>query len=223
VYTGVVSYEALIRPDGLGATIIRDFANPEEIAAVLAESKNPEKVDWHDSHDTYENQRGLTIVQNHYSYALKLSAGDQTPFDAIPSTVALCRRTQRFINSLSPIFPSLADWQPDELSLHLYDDQDVGLSKHRDTLRFTGLIAIIAIDGTCDLAITHNDEEIPILIEPGDLSLLRAPGLIDCDTEVRPEHSVQNLRTPTRLSMMLRANNRPTEAIKGFHFNNWHP
>lgn len=216
-----MAYQALADPDGIGAEIIEGFASQGEVEAVLTETKDPARVEWLDEHDVYENKRGITIVQNHFSYALKLSAGDQSPLESLPQTVALYQKTERFINGLSRIFPSLATWQADELSFHLYDHKDVGLSMHKDNARFTGLIAIVAIDGECDLVITHKGENIPLPVRPGDLSLLRAPGLINAKSDLRPEHSVQNLRTDTRLSMMLRANDRPLESIKGFRFNNW--
>ena len=216
-------YGELRNLEGRGVEIINGFADQAEVGSVLQEANDPERVQWLDAHEVYKNNRGLTIIQNHFTFALKLSEGDQSALEKLPETVALKERTQRFINDLSNIFSSLANWEADELSFHLYDDERVGLSRHRDNMRFIGLVAIIALNGECDLVITHQGQDIALPVIPGDLCLLRAPGLIDSDTEVRPEHSVQNLRTATRLSMMLRANNRPTEAIKGFRFNNWDP
>ena len=217
-------YRELIDLKRTGVEIIKGFADQTEVNSVLEEANDPERVQWFDAHEVYKNNRGLTIVQNHFTFALKLSEGDQSFLDQLPRTVALKERTQQFIKKdLSTTLPSLVDWEADELSFHLYDDKEVGLSRHRDNMRFIGLIAIIAVDGECDLVITHKGEDIKLSVTPGDLCLLRAPGLINSDAEVRPEHSVQNLRSKTRLSMMLRANNRPTEAIKGFRFNNWDP
>ena len=216
-------YGELRNLEGRGVEIINGFADQAEVGSVLQEANDPERVQWLDAHEVYKNNRGLTIIQNHFTFALKLSEGDQSALEKLPETVALKERTQRFINDLSTIFSSLANWEADELSFHLYDDKEVGLSRHRDNMRFIGLVAIIALNGECDLVITHQGQDIALPVIPGDLCLLRAPGLIDSETEIRPEHSVQNLRTATRLSMMLRANNRPTEAIKGFRFNNWNP
>lgn len=220
-YTGNMTYHDLADPLAPGVCKIEGFATSDEIAAVNVEVNDPEKVAWLDAHETYVNQRGLTIVQNHFTYALKLSTGDQSQLEALPATNALRWRTERFIQGLAPIFPSLVSWEADELSLHLYDDPDVGLNRHKDNMRFVGLIAVVAIDGECDLVVNHQGQEIALPVEPGDLSILRAPGLIDTNLDVRPEHSVENLRTSTRLSMMLRANNRPHDAIRGFQFNNW--
>ena len=62
-------------------------------------------------------------------------------------------------------------------SFHLYDDKEIGLSRHRDNLRFIGLIAIIAISGECDLVITHQDEDIKLPVIPGDLWLVEGSRL----------------------------------------------
>lgn len=209
--------------EGTGVEVVKGFAGQKEVSSVLKEANDPQKVQWIDAHETYQNRRGLTIVQNHFTFALKLSEGDQSFLDRLPRTVELKERTQKFIRDLSAVFASLSTWEADELSFHLYDNKEIGLSRHRDNKRFVGLVAIISIGGECDLVITHKGKDIKHPVGPGDLCLLRAPGLIDSQKEVRPEHSVQNLRTDTRLSMMLRANDRPTEAIEGFRFNNWDP
>ena len=214
-------YEELLHVERTGVEILEGFVDESEIEAILEEVNNPDKVQWLDAHEVYTNKRGLTIVQNHFTFALKLSAGDQSMLDKLPATVALKDRIQAFIRSLSPTFPSLANWEADELSFHLYDDEEVGLSQHRDNLRFTGLVAIASLSGECDLVVKHHDQDIRLSVSPGHLSLIRAPGLIETNEEVRPEHSVENLRTETRLSMMIRANNQPSDKIPGFKFNNW--
>ena len=217
-----MEYRELKDVGGRGVEVIPAFAKPAELGNVLEEIGDPNRVQWLDAHEIYENQRGLRIEQNHFTFALKLSAGDQSFLDCLPATKALLSRTQNFIRSLAPIFPPLRDWQADELSFHLYDNKDVGLSRHRDNLRFIGLVAIVAIENECDLVVRHQNEDVALPVAPGDLCLLRAPGLIEAQTEIRPEHSVQNLRSETRTSMMIRANNRPAEPLPGFKFNNWH-
>ncbi|MCY4010975.1 MAG: hypothetical protein OXF30_02840 [Candidatus Saccharibacteria bacterium] len=217
----MMRYHELRDSQGIGLEIINNFANQAEVKAVTKEANDPTKVDWLDAHETYQNQRGLTIIQNHFTFALKLSAGNQAWLDKLPATADLKKRVQQYIQNLADVFPSLANWRADELSFHLYDNPDIGLSFHRDNLRFIGLIAIIAIDGECDLVVRHQKQDYDFKVVPGDLCLLRATDLINTETELRPEHSVQNLKSPTRLSMMLRANNRPTETIPGFKFNNW--
>jgi hypothetical protein len=107
--------------------------------------------------------------------------------------------------------------------MNRYDDPNIGLSFHKDNLRFTGLVAVLALEGQCDLLARSNEWNKPdtLTTEPGDLCLLRASGLLDLDFDYRPEHSVVNLRTPTRTSLMLRANKRPFEQLEGSKFDNW--
>lgn len=218
-----LKYEQLSDPEAMGVEIIHNFISPAEVDSIMREINNSSKIDWLDAHEVYKNERGLTITQNHFTFALKLSAGDQSILKALPRVVELKDRIQDFIRDLSELFPTLDSWQADELSFHLYDDQDVGLSQHRDNKRFTGLVAIASLYGECDFIVRHKDQDIKLPVRVGDLCLLRATELFNSDKELRPEHSVLNLKTDTRLSMMLRANNRPTEAIKGFKFNNWNP
>jgi alkylated DNA repair dioxygenase AlkB len=218
-----MEYSNLSNECANGVEIIRGYVGQEELVEVNNEINTPDKVEWLNAHEVYENKRGLKIIQNHDTFALKLNNADETFLDNLPKTKILYIRTENFIRSLNEYFPSLIGWTADELTLHLYDDKEVGLSRHRDNTRFIGLIAIISLDGICDLSIRHNEEDIDYTVKPGDLTLLRATDLIESDNEIRPEHSVINLQTPTRLSMMLRANSKPNELVPGFRFNNWFP
>lgn len=160
-------------------------------------------------------------MQNHDVYALKLSWGDQTPLMRIPNLVAVAQEAREYVNSLGLVLPSLDGWKPDELSLHRYDDPEVGLSFHKDNLRFTRLIAILSLEGICSLAVKLGVTEARYRTKPGDLVLVRGSRLTDDDSDLRPEHAVVDLETPTRVSMMLRENSRPDERIPGFEFDNW--
>ena len=216
-----MAYEKLKQPEALGVELVNGFVDQVELAEIIREVSDPDRVQWLDAHQVYQNKRGLTITQNHFAFALKLSRGDQSPLAKLPRTVALKDRTQQFIRNLADLFPSLADWQADELSFHLYDNQEVGLSRHRDNLRFIGLVAVISLGGQCDLVVSHRGQDVRLPLIPGDLCLMRAPGLFETEAEIRPEHSVQNLPTGQRLAMIIRANSRPDEMIPGFEFNNW--
>ena len=127
----IVNEQALAElkePGRSGVARAEQFIGSILLDAIQGELHDPARVAWRDNHDTYVNQRGLTIVQNHDVYALKLSDGDQTPLERIPVIEGTTRKMQRFVRWLAPDFPSLAAWEADELSLHCYDDADVGLS-----------------------------------------------------------------------------------------------
>ena len=215
-------YHDLSEPGRSGVLRVPEFIGGLLLEAVQTELSDPSRVAWRDNHSTFVNKRGLTIVQNHDVYALRLTAGDDTKLKRLPAVAAAAHSVRRFVRRLGQSFPVLANWQPDELSLHRYDDAEVGLSFHKDNLRFTGAIAILSLEGDCDLAVRSVQGNVTAYpAEPGDLFLLRAPGLIDSDDDLRPEHAVLNLRTPTRISMMLRQNRRAAERLPGFEFDNW--
>lgn len=220
--------DQLAVPRATGVAKFDGFVDGDLLRGMQAEAEDQNRIKWRDNHETFENARGMTIVQNHDVYALNLAIGDQSYLDLIPSAVEASTKVQRFITGLSSIFPSLVDWQYNELSLHRYDDPKLGLSFHKDNKRFIRLIAILSVDGECDLLTRKGEGKrvTTLPASPGDLFLLRAPELITPrmfrrKADLRPEHSVVNLRTLTRTSLMLRLNKRPSERLKGFEFDNW--
>lgn len=208
-------------PEGVGAVTLSGFVGPQELAAVQAELWDG-LVAWQDSHAVYTNGRGMEIVQNHNTYALDLTAGNAVEALALtPRIQKLAERVGQHVTGLTDIFPTLQDWGATELSIHEYDDPTVGLSEHKDNMRFAKLIAIVSLAGECDLAVRDRQDTLHLNpTVPGDLILLRGPGLIESEEDLRPQHAVVNIRVLNRVSMMLRQNNRPGEPIPGFTFNN---
>lgn len=219
--------ETALGPNGIGTFPIRSVLDNKQIGIMQREITDSSKVRWHSSHDEYINKRGIKIVQNHDSFALKLLQGDQSQVDNVPAMKALASNIEEFIQALSTHFPNLASWQADEMSLHRYD-ADIGLSYHKDNLRFTGLIAVLTLEGASDFAVKDaSGNEVFYPVTEGDLMLTRATNLYPAVNEngnninLCPDHAVLNLRTPYRTSFIVRANSRPNEQIQGFHFNNW--
>lgn len=215
---------------GLGAFPIHEVLNPDQLALMQQEISDPQRVSWRSGHDDYINQRGMRIIQNHDSFALKLHRGDQAIVNNVPAMKALAQNIEEFIQALSTHFPNLANWQADEMSLHRYDDPEVGLSFHKDNLRFTGLIAVLTLEGESDFAVKDTDGNVVTFpVGEGDLMLTRATNLYPAvnamvrDINLCPDHAVINLRTPHRTSFIVRANSRPAESINGFIFDNWDP
>ncbi len=218
-------------PRGIGAFVVPAVLTPWQVRYMQEEIFDPFRVAWRDNHDEYVNQRGVTITENHTVFALKLHQGDPSWIRRVPRMRALTYEVEKLANSLSGVFPSLEGWQADEMSLHRYDDPDVGLSFHRDNLRFSGLIAVITLEGASDFAVRHGDsgEEVRFPVGEGDLALTRATGLYpQTDSKGRPvnlcpEHAVLDLKTPHRSSFIVRANTRSHESLPGFTFDNWSP
>lgn len=144
---------------GPGVLPIEHFIGGAALEGMQEESENPFRVSWQDAHESYYNQRGLYIVQNHDVYALKLDRGRQGPTKRIPHAVAAMRSVTRFVRSLSSELPSLTDWKPDELSMHRYDNPDLGLSFHRDNKRFIGVIAVLSFEGECELKVRQHEHD----------------------------------------------------------------
>lgn len=211
-------------PQGIGSFVVRNVLDPVQLELIQAEVFDPHRVTWRDNHHRFVNRRGLEIVENHSVYALKLSRGDQSYIDRVPHLRALAANIQSLVRSLVKIFPSLDTWKIDEMSLHRYDDKDVGLSFHKDNLRFNGVIGVLTLEGESDVAIKDAYGKSHLLeVAPGDLNLTRATGLYAAPkgTNLCPDHAVLNLRTPHRTSFIVRDNTRPTESIPGFTYDNW--
>lgn len=203
---------------GFGALRVYDFVEDDLLHDSQQELFDESRVPWRDNHTTYDNDAGRRIIQNYDVYSLRLDQGDQSPLEAMPNTVEISKRVETFVKSLGLILPPLVGWEPNEMSLHRYDDYDVGLSPHHDHTCFTELIAIVSLYGACDIEL---DEFALKMMKEGDLLLLRAPGLIESDEEVRPMHGVVNLYTQTRVSMSLRVNKDPTKLPKSYTYDNW--
>ena len=198
---------------------------------------------WWDAGYEYYNNAGVRIVQNHDVFALKLSAGDQSKTEELTAMSSLGRAIQGLIRSLDGDFPTLSNWTADEMSYHRYYDKDLGLSYHRDNLRFVGVIAVASILGECDFmtinrrpaTYVYNEElgkdvvdewdvisEKAYRVQPRDLMLMRGMGLYDdMRAEDRPEHAVMNGRVMPRISFMLRDNDKPADVGYGFTYYNW--
>jgi len=111
--------------------------------------------------------------------------------------------------------------------MHQYDDPEVGLSRHRDNLRFWGVVAVLTVEGSSDFVIYDGDMEHVLHAEPGTLMLMRATNLTGDLTDVayqqsmNPEHGVVRVRSLPRVSFIVRDNLLPNKPISGFTYDNW--
>ncbi|MEI9913859.1 MAG: hypothetical protein WDN66_02535 [Candidatus Saccharibacteria bacterium] len=206
--------------EGRGVIRIPNFVDDKLLFEAQLEVLNPDLMTWRDNHKTFINDAGRTIIQNYDVYSLRLSQGDQSPFERIPNLVGVADNVKKFVRSLGNVFPALVDWEPDDMSIHRYDKpKDVGLSSHRDHSCFKRIIAIAAIHGTADYLI--DDEPNFERVFAGDLLLLRAPGLIRSDKDTRPFHSVSGIYTAGRISLTLRDDDGPDSLPERYHYENW--
>ncbi len=219
--------EPALGPGGLGTFVVSNLLTSEQLECMQIEIFDPKRVQWRDNHDRFTNRRGVEVVENHTVFALKLKRGNMRPVEQVPHMRALAGEIEGLVQSLNGIFPNLQAWEADEMSLHRYDDPDIGISFHKDNLRFIGLIAVLTLEGESDVLVKQTDGTVQtISLGAGDLNLTRATSLYDSFTNGRldnlcPEHAVVNLRTPFRTSFIVRANSRPDDVIPGFSYDNW--
>ena len=108
-------------------------------------------------------------------------------------------------------FRELLKWAPTEAGYQLYRTSSDHISPHRDRRNDQLLGATLTIDGSAEVAIhrtcgdpddyTQLEEVERITTQPGDLMLLRAPGLADGEQAI---HSVDPPKQGSRLILNLR-------------------
>jgi len=214
---------------GIGSYKVSGALTDSDVAYMQEEIFDPLKVAWRDNHDRFTNARGIEVIENHDVFALKLLQGDQRWVQRVPRMRQLANGVQQFVRGLSPHFPSLSTWQADEMSLHRYDDPEVGLSFHKDNLRFIGMIAVITLEGSGEFQVRADDGTIHgYQVNEGDLILSRATGLFeprfDADGKLInecPEHAAMDMTSEHRTSFIVRDNSRPYDELHGFAYENW--
>ena len=232
--------EQALDPDGPGVFYIPEAVPPEALACIQDEIFDPFKVQWRDNHHRSSHPRHGELIENHDVLALKLDRGDHRWEYRVPRMQQLCVETVQFIRSLGAVFPSLFDYTPDEMSLHRYDDAEVGLSFHVDNERFRKLVAVVRLEGENEFQYLSKPHQKGDVITPqnihviaakaGDLILTRVPGLHELkwreDAPNRvvndcPDHRVVNQKTPHATSFMIRENSVPHLNPNGFTYENW--
>jgi len=100
----------------------------------------------------------------------------------------------------------LATWRPSQVAVQRYQPGPLGITPHLDGKRFRRLVAVVTTSGSATFAV-HAERDGPPIREwttgPGDLVLLRAPGLAGA-RDGRPFHSIGPPGTGLRYSVGLR-------------------
>lgn len=160
-----------------------------------------------------------TVKQNFDRYAF---------FEEAPGMPLLSQMqlfTQSLIRLSAADYPILAEWTAKDIVIQRYG-QDGLLTAHKDLRRHPYLIASFTLTGSCrfELLDNRNGKITKTMIpEPGDLVLLRAPGLAnDKSVDDRPFHQVSGSLDPRvpRLSLVFRDNHNPDTPINGFTYHN---
>ncbi len=102
----------------------------------------------------------------------------------------------------------LRSWQPNDVAVQKYSGRYDGIGRHRDFASDIHLVASFTVKGTGEIGI-HDRREDPnaskfIQTSPGSLLLLRAPGLVESDEDLRITHSVRSPYSSPRISVTYR-------------------
>jgi len=100
--------------------------------------------------------------------------------------------------------PLAGPFRLNDLVVQRYPAGSAGISPHKDHVRYTGLVAIVLLagDGVFSVCAERSGAgDRPIAAQPGDLILMRAPGLFD--RRDRPFHRLRDI-TIERLTVGLR-------------------
>jgi hypothetical protein len=103
-----------------------------------------------------------------------------------------------------PQYPFASPLHLDSLSLQKYEQGSIGITPHRDGLRYVNLVCIFVIAGQGRFFVCADRSgrgAVEIEAVPGNLILMRAPGFLGED--LRPFHFVSEIRL-TRYSFGLR-------------------
>jgi hypothetical protein len=96
--------------------------------------------------------------------------------------------------ALLPAYPFTTPLRFNISALHRYPPGRLGISPHRDSARSINLVAIFVLEGKGRFFVCRDRDgrdAMDLPNAPGDLILLRAPGLIGAD--VRPFHGVADI------------------------------
>ena len=205
-------------PNGPGFAHFGKVVDDDYLALVNAEIDS--QVQWRDNHTVHRNKRGALIHQNYDAHVLKLAIGSQEKVIRLPLVRSLVHSVENLVRyTMATDFPTLVDWRADEMALHRYDPNAVGIDPHRDQTRFWGIIALMTLKGEGQFLVQGYEPS--ITSQPGHLVLMRGAGLYPSKDEIRPMHSVATHDTDGRTSLVIRADRQYNEQFDGFVYDNW--
>jgi hypothetical protein len=144
--------------------------------------------------------------------ALPMAAGSELAVlqgwsGCYPALTALRRDLVGRIRRAGHGIRGLPGWRPNEIFVRRYHPASTGMSPHVDGVRFRYLVATLTVCGTATFRV-HDDAGAVHCewdVEPGDLVLIRGPGLAGI-ADGRPRHSVGPPGSHPRCSAAFRMN-----------------
>lgn len=128
------------------------------------------------------------------------------PMDGFPLMRRLAETLGEAVRSSGAGIRGLATWGPNEVGVTRYRPGSLGITPHLDGKWYRRLVAVVTVYGRSRFAICRTREG-DVLAEwrpgPGDLVLMRAPGLGGF-RDGRPFHLAEGPRRGTRCSLGIR-------------------
>lgn len=129
------------------------------------------------------------------------------PFEGFPLLASLARELEALVRAHGRGIRGLATWRVGEVGVARYRPGSIGITPHLDGRWYRRLVAVLTVHGRARFAICGSRDAADVveewIAEPGDLVLMRGPGLA-WRRDGRPFHLVEGPRRGTRLSLGFR-------------------
>jgi hypothetical protein len=133
------------------------------------------------------------------------------PASGFPALTALCRDLRDAVRSQGRDVRGLASWAPNEVGVAHYIPGSIGITPHKDGKWYRRMVVVATVYGRAPFAICGSRDPQDIverwIVGPGDLVLMRGPGLASA-RDGRPFHLVEGPRRGERLSLGIRMSTR---------------
>jgi hypothetical protein len=137
------------------------------------------------------------------------------PSSSFPLLTSLCRELRDAVRVAGADVRGLATWSPNEVGIAHYVAGSIGITPHMDGKWYRRLVAVLTVYGRAPFAICGSRDPVDVIARwdagPGDLVLMRAPGLAG-RRDGRPFHLVAGPPRGERQSIGIRMSDRPQPA-----------
>lgn len=129
------------------------------------------------------------------------------PLEGFPLVRELRGELARRVRAEGRGVRGLRTWMPNEVGVARYRHGSIGITPHLDGRRYRRLVVVVTVCGRARFAVCRSRDAGDVVqawwVGPGDLVLLRGPGLAGL-RDGRPFHLVEGPRRGTRLSLGFR-------------------